>query len=171
MNEVGHLTINHIAFVREHNRIATRLLKLNPHWNDERLFQETRKIISGVIQKIIYYDWLPIILHRGYIKKFCLHTSNSKRCRNQKYNPAINPTVRNAFGTAVLRFGHSLVPPKQGLTSAYYFRTEMHQLQRTFLDPHLAIKDPNGMARFALISPSMIMDRYVLHHYTLPRKQ
>ena len=39
MNEQTVLIMVHTLFVREHNRIANELSRINPHWNDETLFQ------------------------------------------------------------------------------------------------------------------------------------
>lgn len=34
-------------WVREHNRVCDELLKTNPHWDDERVYQTARLIITG----------------------------------------------------------------------------------------------------------------------------
>ena len=61
-NEWAGLTTQHTIWVREHNRIEQKLHELNPHWNGERLYQETRRIIIAIWQFTVYNEYLPIIV-------------------------------------------------------------------------------------------------------------
>ena len=38
VNEMPALTVQHTVWVREHNRIATQLKRINPAWRGERIF-------------------------------------------------------------------------------------------------------------------------------------
>ena len=51
-----------ILFLREHNRLATALGELNPHWGDKVIFEEARKIVIAEIQHITYHEFLPVLL-------------------------------------------------------------------------------------------------------------
>ena len=99
-NEQQGLTSFHTLFLREHNRIARTLKKLNSKWTGETIFQETRKIVGAILQKIVYEDYLPIILGPNALPAYTGH------------NPNINPSISNAFAAAAYRFGHSTIRSK-----------------------------------------------------------
>lgn len=104
VNEQTALTVMHTIWVREHNRIAMALSDLNPQWDEEKLFQEARKIVIAQIQKITYKDYLPLLLGDSFDKLILDYSI-------QGYNDKENPNIPNAFATAAYRYGHSQIQP------------------------------------------------------------
>ena len=107
-NEQQALTAMHTLFLREHNRIVQKLKDINPHWDSDRLYKETRKIVGAVLQKITYSDYLPKILG-----------SNAPLAYNG-YNSYVNPGILNSFSTAAFRFGHSTIRSTFDLLNANF---------------------------------------------------
>ncbi|NXX98938.1 PERM Myeloperoxidase, partial [Centropus bengalensis] len=100
-NEMLGLTCMHTLFVREHNRLARGLKRLNPHWGGEKIYQEARKILGAMIQIITYRDYLPLLLGASYQRLIP---------RYRGYNESVDPRISNVF-TLAFRFAHASVPP------------------------------------------------------------
>ena len=108
VNEQPNLAVMHTIFLREHNRISTALKKINPKWSDEKLYQESRRILIAEWQHIIYNEWLPLILGDRYMSRYGLYPLDAGYSR--QYRTDFDPRITNAFASAAFRFGHSLVP-------------------------------------------------------------
>lgn len=48
--------------MREHNRLARSLSRMNPVWDSARLFEEARRILIAQIQQITYREFLPLVV-------------------------------------------------------------------------------------------------------------
>lgn len=93
------LTVVNSLFIRNHNNLSDKLAIINPHWDDEKLFQEARKINIAIYQKIIYEEWLPILL--GEKSKLLTFTS---------YNENVDASTLNEFSNSAFRIFHSFLP-------------------------------------------------------------
>lgn len=110
----------HTVWIREHNRIATHLKRKHPSYNEEKLYQETRKIVIAELQNVVFNEWVPNIVNIG---------------RYTGYNQWLDATIINAFSTAAFRFGHSLVPNQWIQLNANYDQARRSvSLQESFND-------------------------------------
>ena len=108
------LTAMQTLFLNEHNTIAKGLKQqlmqrysfqsLSSAGQDELLFQETRKVVGAELQKIVYKDFLPIVLGETAMKEHNLNLEEET-----EYDPDVDPSILNEFATVGFRFGHSLV--------------------------------------------------------------
>ncbi|XP_052128834.1 peroxidase-like [Frankliniella occidentalis] len=94
-------------FLREHNRIAKELHKINPNWHDESLFQETRKIVMAEFQSITYGEWLPWLIGKQAMVEYELGPSPSGYSNGYQAN--VDPRTANDFTAAAFRIFHSLI--------------------------------------------------------------
>jgi len=72
VNEQSVLAVLHTLWVREHNRIESILHRVNPHWLGQQLYQETRRIVSALVQHITYAEFLPAVLGTEVVDKYDL---------------------------------------------------------------------------------------------------
>lgn len=91
-------------FLREHNRIAGELEKLRPDWNDETLYQETRRIVGAEWQHITYKDWLPFLIDESWLDYYSLLP---KVEGYTIYNENVTLMTINSFVAAAFRALHS----------------------------------------------------------------
>ncbi|XP_044257403.1 peroxidase [Tribolium madens] len=132
-NENLHLTSMHLIWARQHNLIARNLALLNPDWDDERLFQESRKIIGAQMQHIAYREFLPILLGPDLMSKSDLNPRTSGYF--SKYNPDYDPSIANNFATAAFRFAHSIIPGLMKFLAKDSTSPEFVQLHKMLFDP------------------------------------
>lgn len=107
-NENLHLTSMHLIWARQHNSIVAGLKAVNPNWDDERLFQEGKKIVGAQMQQIHYNEFLPILLGPEYCQATGI--SSNLTTDDDTYDPAVNPSIANGFAAAGFRFAHTLLP-------------------------------------------------------------
>ncbi|XP_011298837.1 peroxidasin [Fopius arisanus] len=139
INEHPGIAMMHVLFLREHNRIAGQLAELNPLWDDERLYQEARRIVIAEMQHITYGEFLPAVLGENNLQRFNLRPM--KLGFFTKYDSRLDGTVSNAAASAGLFFIAALTPKtldlvdsstseksgERSLYSAFYAPQELYE--------------------------------------------
>ena len=109
INQSPTLSVMQILFIREHNRIAMELQKLNPHWSDEILFQEARRINIAQFQNIAYYGWFDFIVNVKNLESLGFYYQPSGSEYANDYNQTLDLSVINEFTAGVFRLLHTTV--------------------------------------------------------------
>ncbi|GIZ04218.1 peroxidasin homolog [Caerostris extrusa] len=125
----------HTLWLREHNRLADVLHSINPTWDDEQLFQESRRILIAELQHITYREFLPLIFGDELMKQYGLHIDETRRYDG--YDEMINPGIHNSFAAAAFRFGHALVRNSVELRDGNYKLIDNILLRETYLNPNV----------------------------------
>ncbi|KXS19340.1 heme peroxidase [Gonapodya prolifera JEL478] len=87
-----------VMWFREHNFQAARLKQLHPTWDDERLFNEARRWVIALHQKVVTEEWFPVFAGRQLPPY-------------KGYDAGRHPQIAVIFQAAAMRYGHTLVPP------------------------------------------------------------
>lgn len=144
-NVIPSLTSYHTIFVREHNRIAAYLGTIHPDWTDEKIYQETRKIVAAEIQHITFNEMLPSILDTNQVANYNLYGTYA-------YNPSIDASIIQDFSIG-FRY-HNLMPPALPLTvrsGSTLINSESFNQEQTYEDPSFLFKhNYKGIDQIAL---------------------
>ncbi|KAK2094780.1 hypothetical protein P7K49_026196 [Saguinus oedipus] len=138
-NEHLALTAMHTVWFREHNRVATELSALNPHWDRDTVYQEARKIVGAQLQHITYSHWLPQVLGDPGMRML-------KGYRG--YNPSVNAGIINSFATAAFTLGHTSVNP-----ILYRLNDTFGEISEGHLPFHKALFSPSRIIKEGGIDP------------------
>ncbi|KAJ8322280.1 hypothetical protein KUTeg_000751 [Tegillarca granosa] len=143
--------------------MAQILGRINSHWDDERIYQETKKILSAVLQHITYNELLPMILAPGYMTTFGLRSR--QRGYNDVYNTRVDPSALLSATSAAMRFPHSNILNHQSLLDRNFTNYKHIATFELFDRPNFILKDngrdSNYYARWLTSHPMGKSDNFV----------
>jgi len=128
-NENPLLLSFHTLFVREHNRICDELKQEHPEWGDEELYQHARKMVGGILQSIVYNEWLP--------------TMGVDLPPYEGYDANIHAQLFNSFTAAAFRMGHTLLNGnlQRVMNDGTNHPEGALRLRRAFFNPFVVMED------------------------------
>lgn len=107
VNEQTHLTVLHTIYLREHNRIAKQLAKLNMEWDDDKIYHETRHIVAACVQHVMANEFLPLLLGKHHVDEYKIMPSPDGYWNG--YDASVTISTGTAFASAAFRYGHSMI--------------------------------------------------------------
>lgn len=146
-NENPFLMAMHTLFVREHNRLCDELAAKHPDWTDEHLYQHARKLVGGLMQAIVFEEWLPAL--------------GMEIPPYNGYNYLINPGITNAFNTAAYRYGHTTINSLlvRMDNDGHYLPEGDILLRDAFFNPS-AITEVNGIEPYLIGMATVVMQDF-----------
>ncbi|XP_055676431.1 peroxidase [Lutzomyia longipalpis] len=168
VNQNPGLTSLQVMLLTEHNQIADALASINPHWDDERVFQEARRINGAQFQHISYYEWLPIFLGQKNMRNNGLIYETTPGSYVNDYDSSIDPRVINSFATAAFRYFHTQIEGRLDLLSEHRARTASLRLSDWLNRPVIVEAEFDNLCRGMVTQPEEDTDDNIdteIKHY------
>lgn len=151
--------------MREHNRIAKNLQKINPHWSDEKLFQEAKKILTAIYQHIVFNEYVPSIVGESFASKFGIRSK--AHGYNTVYDESVDGSTRNVFAAAVFRIGHTQIESFVGFLTEDYSQGGQTPVENEYFNTRLIrskhMYGVDGIARWMCTMNQGAPDAFVTH--------
>ncbi|XP_049797648.1 peroxidase-like [Schistocerca nitens] len=166
VNQNTQLTVLQVILLREHNRIASTLAHLNPHWDDEKIYQEARRILIAEHQHISYWEWLPIFLGWETVKTHNVLSYGEGYA--QDYDHTADPRVINEHATAAFRYFHSNIQGYLHLVTEHRDSFSALRLSDHFNRPEIIEQGDNfdDLVRGLSSQPQENVDQYFTKEIT-----
>ncbi|CAH1635595.1 unnamed protein product [Spodoptera littoralis] len=119
-----------IFFMREHNRLARALHKINPCWKDDRLFKVARQINIATASNIFMYELLPALLGFRNMVNYGVISENVEHLTT--YDAEAVPLVYAEYDIAVRYFHTFLDGRVKTYTEAYHYKDEYSYSETMF---------------------------------------
>jgi hypothetical protein len=136
-NEQIGLTTVHTLFVREHNRLATKIGQLYSHLNDEQIFQLARRLVGAEQQIITYQEYLPAVFGFDF----------APNPDDAPYDANVDASITNSFAHAAFRFGHSEINETTLLVNNFNQVVGNLSIRDAFFNPDILKNDPGNVGR------------------------
>nr|WBB28745.1 peroxidase [Yponomeuta cagnagella] len=147
-----------IFFMREHNRIARELKRINPCWQDDRLFNVARQINIAEYTNMLYYELWPILMGYQNMVSYDLLLERVDFINKCEDEEAV-PLVFTEFEIA-LRFFHTFVDGRIKMYDDKYHYSGEYSISDTLF--RLAVieegKNFEGINRGTFYQNSALMD-------------
>ncbi|CAD6192299.1 unnamed protein product [Caenorhabditis auriculariae] len=147
------------VFLREHDRLAKLLKEINGHWDDEKLYQETRKIVSAEFAHVVYNEYLPKIIGEELMSQKKLRPLDKGYFG--EYDDKCDASILQPFATAAFRwffFRHTpIVDSEEGVVvNVVDLAVELLNMTKIYEDRAI-----EGILGGMSIQPQMATDRHV----------
>lgn len=105
VNANPYTIILYTIFLRNHNKIAKKLINENSILTDDEIFTKAKELNTKIYREIIFQEWLPILIGTENMNKI-----SKEKLKKQE---AGSLEVSNEFGVAAARFYYSMIPSSQ----------------------------------------------------------
>lgn len=153
------VTVMQTIALRFHNICAKKLAATSPYMNDEKIYQECRRVTIAVFQHITYSEYLPIVLGWKFMYDYGILPPT--KGYSYDYNEQINPWTYAEFTAAAFRL-HSSVYGKIALVDEYYKPEKVVKLEHHF-NSAILFKTPSNfdkLVRGYIWSAQRKIDQY-----------
>ncbi|CAL8137936.1 unnamed protein product [Orchesella dallaii] len=151
--------VGQTVMMKLHNYIAKKLYRLNPHWNDDKLFYEARAITTAIFQHITYTEYLPLLLGWRFMYDYGILPPS--KGYSYDYDPEVKPWTFHEFAGAAFRH-HSSIYGKIVLADEYYKAEKSLPLEE-YYNSGIILKNPYNyekIIRGFMIVPQRKIDKY-----------